>query len=86
MLPILSKDGWLKNDKKSSINRTITKKIMKNGARKSLLALSLLPKEEQQEVIRWLTEDEKRILVNEASFLGDERMLSIFVDIEGERL
>ncbi|MDI6752255.1 MAG: hypothetical protein QME07_05285 [bacterium] len=58
---------------------------MKNGAKKSLLALSLLPKEEQKEVIRWLTEDEKNLLVNEAFASPDERMRSIFMDIEEER-
>jgi hypothetical protein len=55
---------------------------MKKGARKSLLALSMLPKEEQQEVIRWLTEDEKKVLANEASFSQDERIRSIFTQIE----
>ena len=58
---------------------------MKNGAKKSLLALSLLPKEEQKEVIRWLTEDEKRLLINEAFAFPDERIRSIFMDIEEER-
>ncbi|MFH0773960.1 MAG: hypothetical protein V2A53_00490 [bacterium] len=58
---------------------------MKKGAKKSLLALSLLDKEEQREVIRWLTEDEKRILANEADTFPDERIRSIFMEIEEER-
>ena len=59
---------------------------MKKGARKSLLALSLLDKEEQKEVIRWLTEDEKRMLTNEAYSISDERIRSIFMNIiEEER-
>lgn len=58
---------------------------MKKGAIKSLLALSLLDKEEQKEVIRWLTEDEKAILVNEASALSDERIRTVLESLQEER-
>ena len=57
---------------------------MKKGARKSLLALSLLDKEEQKEVIRWLTEDEKAILVNEADALSDERIRTVLESLQEE--